>query len=150
MWWQIWTTERDLKIPQYIWLLMCWHLFILFFIIFLIKHACRLGEQRPVRSAELDKDFCIKSCFLDCTWKGGSNMGKRVIFFLYCDIWIYLHKKTVKKKKWLLLHSWWTLGNIVCMWYKHEWSMCKLVQIHRNHCVYLSSCPLLFTPRNGE
>lgn len=72
--------------------------FYFFFFIFLIKHACRLGEQRPVRSAELDKDFCIKSCFfrlylVDLTW------GNESFFFLYCDIWIYLHKKTVKKKK---------------------------------------------------
>lgn len=44
------------------------------------------------------KIFCIKSCFLDCTWKGGSSMGKRFIFFFLIVTSGFIYTKKPEKK----------------------------------------------------
>lgn len=56
-----------------------------------------LMSSNPLDLPYWTKIFCIKSCFLDYTWKGGSNVGNESFFFLYCDIWIYLQKRKTEK-----------------------------------------------------
>lgn len=43
------------------------------------------------------KIFCIKSCFLDCTWKGGSSMEMIHFFFLIVTSGFIYTKKPEKK-----------------------------------------------------